>query len=78
MKAKETEKNTRVVISAKVSQESADGWRDFCELNGVSISAMLEVAGLHLAEETFPPSLPERQEMVDRARAIDNARRARR
>ena len=42
------------VISAKISKESADGWRDFCHVNGVSLTALIEVAGLQLAQETNP------------------------
>jgi len=68
----------REVISAKVSSESADGWRKFCFDNGVSISALLEVAGLQLAGETFPPTVAERKKMVQMAREVDILRRTRR
>ncbi|MDJ0640177.1 MAG: hypothetical protein QNJ20_15215 [Paracoccaceae bacterium] len=68
----------REVISAKVSQGSAAGWRKFCEDNGVSLAALLEVAGLHLADETNPPTTTERIEMIEEARAIDIQRRSRR
>ncbi|MEM8686350.1 MAG: hypothetical protein AAGF81_03410 [Pseudomonadota bacterium] len=74
---KETEK-LRVTISAKVSPESASGWRNFCDQNGVSVAAMLEVAGKQLADETFPPRVEERRKMVELARQVDRARRDRR
>ena len=65
------------VISAKISSESAAGWRNFCEANGISMSAMIEVAGLELAKEGHPPTIPARQQLVEQARAVDIARRAR-
>ncbi|MEM9971718.1 MAG: hypothetical protein AAF762_11565 [Pseudomonadota bacterium] len=68
----------RIIVSARVSEDSANGWHDFCNNNGVSLSALLEAAGLQLAEETFPPSVDARQRMVEHAREIDIARRSRR
>ncbi len=68
----------REVISAKVSQESLAGWRKFCVENGVSMAALLEVAGLQFAKETNPPTQKERVEMVEMARNIDIQRRSRR
>ena len=68
----------REVISAKVSQNSAAGWRKFCEQNGVSLAALLEVAGLQLADEANPLAAIERIDMVEEARAIDIQRRSRR
>ena len=70
-------KDTRKVISAKLSKEAAEGWRKFCHGNGVSLSAMMEVAGLQLGEEPAPPNHPTRIEMVEQARAIDIERRSR-
>ena len=66
------------VISAKISKESADGWRDFCHDNGVSLTALIEVAGLQLAQETHPPTVQARVKMVEEARRVDIERRARR
>ena len=68
----------RVVITAKISSQSAAGWRNFCDQNGISLTAMLEVAGLELAEETAPPIVEARQKMVEAARVVDGSRRARR
>lgn len=68
----------RVTISGKVSPESAAGWRSFCEQNGITVAAMLEIAGLQLAAESFPPKVKERREMVEMARKIDRDRRDRR
>lgn len=67
----------RVVITARISPESAAGWRRFCDASGVSMTAMLEAAGRDLAEETFPPTAKERQRMVLNAREIDRQRRVR-
>lgn len=70
--------DARVVVSARVSKEAATGWRAFCDENGISLSALLEVAGRQLANETFPPRVEERRKMVEEARKIDIQRRARR
>lgn len=45
--------------------------------NGVSLTALIEVAGLQLAEETHPPQIPARVRMVEEARQVDIARRNR-
>ena len=74
----EETKNARHVVSAKISAEAAEGWRRFCESNGVSLTAMIEVAGISLAGESTPPVVPERIRMVEQARMIDIQRRARR
>ena len=71
-------KEPRVVISGRVSQESADGWRSFCEGNGISLAAFLEAAGRVLGNETVPPSVEERRRMVEAARKVDLDRRRRR
>ena len=70
-------RDSRKVISAKLSKEAAEGWQRFCHGNGVSLSAMMEVAGLQLGDEPVPPSHPTRVEMVEQARAIDIERRSR-
>ena len=77
MTADETNED-RVVITAKISRESADGWRKFCDGNGMSLTAMLEVAGLELAEENIPPDVEARRRMVTKAREVDRLRRVRR
>lgn len=67
----------REVISARVSPEAAAGWRDFCARAGVSLAAFIEVAGVELANETFPPSVAARKKMVEAAREVDRSRRSR-
>ncbi len=68
--------NARVVISAKVSRASADGWKTFCRENGVSMAAVLEVTGRMLGAD-HAPTHEVRVRMVDEARAVDIARRSR-
>ena len=68
----------REVITAKISRKAADGWRQFCAANGVTLTALIEVAGLDLAKETSPPTVEARVKMVQRAREIDLERRSRR
>ena len=70
-------KDTRKIVSAKLSKEAAEGWQKFCHANGVSLSAMMEVAGLQLGEEDSPPRNPTRVGMVELARSIDIERRSR-
>ena len=70
-------KQTRETLTAKISTESARGWKDFCNSNGISLTAMIEVAGLELAQETNPPTVQARISMIEKARAIDIARRSR-
>lgn len=68
----------RKVITAKISRESAEGWRKFCVANGVTLTALIEVAGLDLAVESSPPAVEARIKMIARAREVDLARRSRR
>jgi hypothetical protein len=68
----------REVLTAKISAFSADGWRSFCSLHGITVTAMLEVAGRNLAEETMPPTVEARKKMVLDAREVDRLRRSRR
>lgn len=68
----------REILTAKVSRQAADGWREFCAANGVTITALIEVAGLDLAAETIPPTVEARVKMVQRARDVDLERRSRR
>lgn len=67
----------RIVISARVSQEAAAGWKNFCDANGISLASFLEVAGLELSKESFPPTVAARRRMVAAARKVDQARRSR-
>ena len=67
----------REVLSAKISRESAEGWRNFCSANGISLTAMLEVAGLELSNEAIPPTTEARIRMIAGAREIDIRRRSR-
>ena len=70
-------RSPNITISAKVSAESAQGWKKFCSDNGITLSAFIEVAGLQLLGETAPPIVEERQIMVEKARQIDQERRIR-
>ena len=65
------------VLSAKISTDAANGWRNFCAQNGITVTAFLEVAGLELASETIPPTVEARKRMINAARAIDQNRRSR-
>ncbi len=67
----------QVTLSVKVSNESADGWKSFCDANGITLSAFIEVAGQQLATESYPPKVEERKHMVELARNIDQQRRIR-
>lgn len=66
-----------ITLSVKVTANSAEGWKGFCEKNGITLSAFIEVAGLQLLNETAPPTIKERQVMVEKAREIDQKRRIR-
>ena len=68
----------REIISARLSPRAAQGWRDFCRRNGVSLTAFMEVAGRDLAADESPSLIPDRQRLVDAARSIDIERRDRR
>ena len=77
-----TEKQTdtteeREILSVKISKKSIEGWRDFCAHGGISLTALVEVAGLQLANETMPPKVQARIEMIKKAREIDLERRSR-
>ena len=67
-----------ITISVKVSEQSSNGWKQFCEKNGITLSAFIEVAGLQLLDETAPPQVEARQKMVEMSRKIDQQRRVRR
>ena len=68
----------REVLSAKISAQAAEGLRGFCERHGVSATSVLEVGGRLLAQETIPPTLEYREDIVARARQVDRLRRSRR
>ena len=61
---------------AEVTEESRDGWRDFCDRHDVDRTALAEVLGLRLAELVgqLPPLL---DRVVREARALKNERRRR-
>lgn len=68
----------REILSAKISAHAAEGLRTFCQRHGVTATSVLEVGGRLLAEDTLPPSLEYRQQIVMRAREVDRSRRSRR
>ena len=67
----------REILSVKISKKSIEGWRTFCAHGGISLTALVEVVGLQLSNETMPPKVPARLEMIKLAREIDMARRSR-
>ncbi|MEM7067717.1 MAG: hypothetical protein AAF478_02440 [Pseudomonadota bacterium] len=67
---------TREVLSAKISAIAVAGWRDFCALHGITLTAMLEVAGRELADNLNEPIEP-RRKMIEKAREVDRLRRRR-
>ena len=71
------ELSPEVQLSVKVSKLSAEGWKNFCDKNGITLSAFIEIAGLELIDETAPPAIRERQIMVEKARQVDQKRRSR-
>lgn len=61
---------------AQVTEESRDGWVDFCDRNNVDRTALAEVMGLRLGEMSTPlPRLIE--QWVREARELKNERRRR-
>ena len=66
-----------IQLSVKVSKISAEGWKNFCDMNGITLSAFIEIAGLQLINESAPPKVQERQVMVEEARKVDQKRRSR-
>jgi hypothetical protein len=71
--------DTRRTIHANISAEAREGWRSFCDENGVSISAMVEAVGLYYARVARGEIAPSRrgQAAVAEARRIDVERRSR-
>ena len=65
------------VITARISGEAAEGWRSFCALNGISVTALIEVLGLYLAAKRLPANAELQQRIVEDARKIDRQRRSR-
>lgn len=68
---------TREVLTAKIAADAAEDLRSFCTRHGVSATAVLEVGGRALAEETVPPTAEYRKHILMRARKIDAMRRSR-
>jgi hypothetical protein len=60
-------------ISAQLSEEARSGLDDFCSNYGVSLTGVLEAAGLIIHEH----GTLDVDTVVDRARSIDAERRAR-
>ena len=65
-----------LAIHAYLSEESRKAWGDFALANGCSITALLEVLGLELAEEEEEAE-PHREQWVIAARRVDGIRRRR-
>lgn len=68
----------RSALHAYLSAEAHDAWQTFAEVNGVSVTGVLERLGLDLAEEmkTEDPDAI-RKDLVRGARRIDADRRRR-
>ena len=62
-------------LSARVSDEAAEGWATFVEFNGVSFSALLEATG-RLIYQGKPAVHSD--EVIELARQIDRERAKRR
>ncbi|NND48984.1 MAG: hypothetical protein HKN60_01895 [Rhizobiales bacterium] len=67
----------REILVAKISAPSAEGWRCFCEQNGISLTAMLEIVCRDLGDGTLPASQEGLDQLVVSAREVDRARRSR-
>lgn len=64
-------------MTVSISDEARDGWRDFANHHGVSITALAEAIGLGfstLKDDEVPPRLAL---AIEEARAIDAERRSR-
>lgn len=73
--AKEQEKRA---IHAYTSVEARDAWNEFADLNGVSVTGLLEALGLELIEELDHSDATEiRQAWVKAGRRVDAERRKR-
>ena len=78
MNQNDSKDKKREILSAKISCESAEGWRDFCAQHGIYVTAYMEVNGRSLREETNPLAGAVRRRMIEDARAVDKERRSRR
>jgi hypothetical protein len=61
-----------IALHVTISDEAHDGWRNFCAVHGINITALAEAIGLSLGqlddpETELPPQL---RETVIRARRI--------
>lgn len=65
-------------IRARVTEESFEGWRRFCDFHGITTSALVEALGLLLQERTGAEDLSHYTvRIVGHAREIDAERRRR-
>lgn len=66
-------------INCRVSVDAYDAWREFCEANGVSLTAVLEAIAFEMRQLLQDREMaPVETAIVDHARRIDAERRARR
>lgn len=66
-------------INCRVSLDAYDAWREFCEVHGVSLTAVLEAIAFEMQELLHEKEMePVEAAIVDHARRIDAQRRARR
>ena len=69
--------NEKEILSAKISRQAAEGWREFCARHGISLTSSLEVLGLALAQDAEPVRMPVLHQLVESARQVDIQRRSR-
>ena len=65
-------------MTAKISSAAAQGWRDYCAANGITVTALIEVSGRVLANGSDAYLGSKQQEMIQEARRVDLERRQRR
>jgi hypothetical protein len=71
------------MLTARLSVEACEGWEKWAGAQGVTLSSLLEAIGLSLAEDEtwnrpFDQMLPQIQQTVRRAHAIQRERKRRR
>lgn len=66
-------------INCRVSIDAYDAWREFCEVHGVSLTAVLEAIAFEMRQLLQKKEMePVEAAIVEHARRIDAQRRARR
>lgn len=71
------ESRKRKPLGGYLSPEAYDGWHTFAKLHGVTVTALLEVLGLYLAQMDRLNQIPIKR-LLETARAVGNVRARRR